>query len=59
MHNKTLALFGAALITSLTMGNATAGNQTSYTDYARVTRVAPIYTVVTVQEPRRYCEIVA
>lgn len=58
MHNKTLALIGTALVTTLAMGTAQAGKQTSYTDYARVTHVTPVFTVVTIQEPRRYCEVV-
>lgn len=58
MRTAKLTTLATSALLALTINTAKADKGSYLTDYARVTRVAPIYTTITVTEPQRQCEFV-
>jgi len=58
MSRKSLALIATTLLAVITAGNALADRGSSFSSYARVTHVEPIYKSYTVQEPQQHCQYI-
>ncbi len=58
MKKHLLTLIGAVLFAITAASSAHADNSSSFTSYARVTGVEPVYKYFTVHEPQRHCSYV-
>ncbi len=58
MSRKPLALIATALIAVFTTGTSFANKKASFSSYARVTHVEPVYKFYTVREPQKHCEYI-